>query len=159
MQFSDYNNAKNNINLECERLLKLEFISKEEYDNLDRKKLSDFFNSKLYHLIESSKKIHREVRFVYPIAIKQLGYSVNNNKNNIIVQGVADCVIENEKEIIIIDYKTDKINNINELAEKYKSQLLIYQQALSKIFYKPSNKAIIYSFCINKYCVIKQLTP
>ena len=155
MQFSDYNNAKNNINLECERLLKLEFISKEEYDNLDRKKLSDFFNSKLYHLIESSKKIHREVRFVYPIAIKQLSYSVNNNKNNIIVQGVADCVIENEKEIIIIDYKTDKINNINELAEKYKSQLLIYQQALSKIFYKPSNKAIIYSFCINKYCVIK----
>ena len=75
--------------------------------------------------------------------------------DKIIVQGIADCVIENKNEIIIIDYKTDKIKTLTTLYDRYYEQLSIYQQALSKIFNKPSNTAILYSFHLNKHYIIK----
>ena len=154
MQFADYNNAKENLNSECLRLLKQEFISKEEYENLDKDKLIKFFNSELFYMICSADKIHKEYRFIYPLSISQLGYQ-NLTDDKIIIQGIADCVIENKNEIIVIDYKTDKIKTLTTLYERYHDQLLIYQQALSKIFNKPSNTAILYSFYLNKNYIIK----
>lgn len=157
MQFCDYKQAKINLDLECRRLLAQEFISQEEYENLDKNRLKKFFNSELYNIISSADKVYREHRFVYPISTSQLSYLdfQDTNHDNIIVQGIADCVIENKDEIIIIDYKTDKINYIEELYQKYSDQILIYQEALSEIFHKKSNKSILYSFYLNKYYIIK----
>ena len=157
MQFADYKQAKLDLNSECLRLLNQEFLSQEEYENLDRERLSKFFNSELYNIISSADKVYRELRFVYPISTSQLNYfdPQEINHDNIIVQGIADCVIENQDGIIIIDYKTDKINHIEELYQKYSDQILIYQEALSEIFHKKSNKSIIYSFYLNKYYIIK----
>ena len=170
MQFADYKKAKENLNLECKRLLEQEFISEEEFKNLNKTQLSNFFDSELFDLIESSDKVHREFRFVYPLPRSELEniklsniYNKINNLNNfkkiydddiIVVQGIADCILEKQNNIIIIDYKTDRIKYLEELYDKYSLQLLIYQKALSQIFRKNSNQAIIYSFYLNKYYII-----
>ena len=164
MQFANYENAKQDLQAECLRLLNAEFFSQEEYENLDQQKLSQFFNSKLYEMMGKANKIHREIRFVQPIPIKllknyfNLSNSTNSLDNSIIIQGIADCVIEHDDNIIIIDYKTDKVKNLNELFKKYYGQLIIYQQALSKIFNKKSS-AIIYSFHLNDYYIINKYPP
>lgn len=161
MQFANYENAKQDLKSECLRLLKAEFLSQEEYENLDQQKLSQFFNSKLYEMMIKANKIHREIRFVQPIPIMLLKnfFNLNNLKdssnNSVIIQGIADCVIENDDNIIIIDYKTDKVANLNKLFKKYQGQLIVYQQALSRIFNKKSS-AIIYSFHLNKYYTMQQ---
>ena len=153
MQLANYENAMVSVESECKRLLNLEFISKEEYHNLDRLKLEIFFKSDLYKLITSSNKLHREFRFVYPIPASELGYT--NEDTNITIQGVADCIIENKNEVIIIDYKTDKINFAKELYDRYKIQLHIYEYSLSHIFHAKSAQSILYSFYLGKPYYIK----
>ncbi len=163
MQFANYENAKQNLDLECERLLKQEFISDEEYQNLNKIQLMKFFNSDLYSLISSAKIVHREIRFVYPISVSEFDNLSNVNRgkvfvesdDKVVIQGIADCVIENQNNIVIIDYKTDRIQTLDELYDKYSLQLMIYQRALTKMFHKDSDRAIIYSFYLNQYLDIK----
>ncbi len=51
----------------------------------------------------------------------------------ILIQGIIDLVIVNKKEIILIDYKHSKKSNEN-LIEKYKKQIELYEMALKKRF-------------------------
>ena len=63
-----------------------------------------------------------------------------------IIQGAVDiCFVEND-ELIILDFKTDRVEDINDLANAYGEQLSIYAKACQKIFNKPIKEKIIYSF-------------
>ena len=46
---------------------------------------------------------------------------------------------------MLVDYKTDYINDENELSEKYKVQLKIYKDALEKSLDKQIKDTFIYS--------------
>ena len=52
----------------------------------------------------------------------------------IIIQGMADAFFENENgEIVLVDYKTDKVRNgADEIAKRYAPQLNFYQTAIEK---------------------------
>ena len=64
----------------------------------------------------------------------------------IVIQGAVDvCFIENG-EIVILDFKTDRVNDLSELKDAYSGQLSIYAEACSKIFKMPVKEKIIYSF-------------
>ena len=54
-----------------------------------------------------------------------------------------------ENEIIIVDFKTDTVNNEQELIELYTIQLQTYKQAMKKITDLPI-KTYIYSFSLSK---------
>ncbi|MBS1324945.1 MAG: hypothetical protein HP044_03320 [Oscillospiraceae bacterium] len=62
------------------------------------------------------------------------------------LNGIIDMIIENEDHFVLVDYKTDKIDNLNIIAEKYKNQIFLYKKALEKIEKKPVKTALIYSF-------------
>ncbi len=64
----------------------------------------------------------------------------------ILLQGVVDCCIEEQGELTIIDYKTDYVNNnnISERAGLYEGQLKTYAGAMSRVTGKPVRQAIIY---------------
>ena len=62
-----------------------------------------------------------------------------------IIQGIIDvCFIENE-QYVIMDYKTDRVQNLEELKERYAKQLECYKLALEKITGKDVSEMIIYS--------------
>ena len=63
---------------------------------------------------------------------KEMNPNAPDNEK-IVVQGMVDVYYETQNgEIIIADYKTDKVNNITELVAKYKPQLNYYKIALEK---------------------------
>ena len=71
----------------------------------------------------------------------------------ILVQGIIDCFFEEEKEIVIIDYKTDHIPKVNGeeiLRSRYKVQLDYYQRAIEQITGKKVKQRILYSFALEK---------
>ena len=69
----------------------------------------------------------------------------------IIVQGAVDlCFIEDGK-IVVVDFKTDRVDNLCQLKDTYSEQLNIYAQALNKIFDKPIKEKLIYSFQLNDF--------
>ena len=50
----------------------------------------------------------------------------------------------------MIDYKTDRVGEAEELDERYRAQLELYGRALSKSFGCPVKRRVIYSFSLSE---------
>ena len=62
------------------------------------------------------------------------------------IQGIIDLYfIDNDENIVLVDYKTDNIQNVEELIKRYKPQLDYYKRALEDITGKSVKKTVIYS--------------
>ena len=59
------------------------------------------------------------------------------------------CTMRNE-EIVLADYKTDKVSTKEELIARYKNQLDYYQQALEQITGKRVKERYLYSFSLQE---------
>lgn len=147
LQYANFTNAKHNIDNEITRLVKYEYITLKQAKYLNIYKLKCFFNSKIYRLIETADKIHREKSFIYEIPAKEIYPNADNSK--IIIQGIIDCLIEKNNELIIVDYKTDKTSEYV-LKNLYTSQLFYYKQALENLTKKTVISCFIYSVHLNK---------
>ena len=136
MQYADYSAAESNLQEEMERLYEWEFISREELEAIDKTALQRFFKSDIYRRIKQSPKVMREYKFMvkHPYA-----------DDETIVQGIADCIFFENKSAVILDFKTDNVQDINVLVERYSAQLEIYKAAISEIFEMPVSECVIYS--------------
>ena len=67
-----------------------------------------------------------------------------------IVQGIADCVFEENDQLVIVDYKTDHVKTPEELCERYREQLRIYAYALSRITGLTVRQCLLYSFALGR---------
>ncbi len=136
MQFADFNAAESDVEAEVNRLYEYEFISEQEADSIDRELLKKFFKSNIYGRIKSSPKVMREYKFM-------VNYPYLGQKT--IIQGIADCLFEEDGNIVIIDFKTDNVRDVAELRDRYSQQLAIYKTAISEIFNKTVSECVIYS--------------
>ena len=75
-----------------------------------------------------------------------------NIEEKILVQGVVDLYyIDENYNIILVDYKTDYVKkDEKELIEKYQKQLSIYKQAIEEALQKEVYKTYIYSIYLDK---------
>ena len=97
--------------------------------------------------------IYKEQPFYIDIPAKDLCNVDVDEK--ILVQGIIDLYfIDKDGNLILVDYKTDKVKDENELREKYKNQLKIYKQALQISLNKNVYKTYIYSLYLNKEILI-----
>ncbi len=150
MQFCDFEAAKANPKAEIERLAEKRFITEKQAKVIDPKRIQTFFESELYRRIENSPKVWRELRFLQGISAAKLGYEGASEEDKITVQGVADCVFEENGKLIVVDYKTDFVEEIGELRERYSAQLNMYKELLTKSMGKEVSSAIIWSFRFGK---------
>lgn len=70
-------------------------------------------------------------------------------EKNQVVHGFMDLVIYKEDEVIIVDFKTDAVDNEQKLIDLYTIQLQTYKIAMKKLTNLPINTCI-YSFSISK---------
>ena len=70
----------------------------------------------------------------------------------VLVQGIIDAYFYEEDEIVLVDYKTDKVGygGIGELVKKYEVQLDHYAKALERLTGKRVKEKVIYSFSLGK---------
>lgn len=68
----------------------------------------------------------------------------------ILVQGIIDVCFEEDGELVVLDYKTDRVRKAEELREKYHAQLDYYAEALEQLLQKPVKEKIIYSFTLRE---------
>ena len=59
------------------------------------------------------------------------------------------CFVENDG-VVVLDFKTDRVDNPEALVEAYGEQLNIYAMACEKIFSMPVKQKIIYSFALSE---------
>ena len=73
------------------------------------------------------------------------------DENSVVVQGAMDCAFLEDDGFVIVDYKTDKTENMQSLYEKYVSQLSIYKYALEETQNLKVKETGIYSFYLSDY--------
>ena len=153
MQFCDYQNSKNNLEKEIGRTVEMGYISSEQAAVLNREALSAFFDGELAERMFGADNIYREIRVSSFVSLRELGEA--DSDEEVLVRGISDCVFEENGELVLVDYKTDRVKNENELLERYKNQIGFYKSVVSKTLGKPVKQAVLYSFCLGKSCYYK----
>lgn len=68
----------------------------------------------------------------------------------VLIQGIIDVFWVEEDGIVLLDYKTDRVDNATRLRDMYKEQLDLYAEALERIFPLPVKEKYLYSFRLNQ---------
>lgn len=149
MQFADYNN---DIAAEIERMTLDKKFTEIEARHLNIEKLQKVMNLSVIERIKNSKSVWREFEFMTEIDAKEYDVTLTKEFENekISLQGVADCVFEENGELVLIDYKTDRVNDVNELAAKYKKQLELYTKPIEKALKMKVKEKIIVSISLGE---------
>ena len=93
--------------------------------------------------------LYREQPFVMGVDADQV-YPESKSEETILVQGIIDAYFEEDGELVVVDYKTDRVKTGEELVKRYQTQLDYYAQALEQLTGKQVKEEIIYSFALGK---------
>ncbi len=68
----------------------------------------------------------------------------------VLIQGIIDAFFVEDGEIVLLDYKTDKVSDETELVSRYRIQLDYYKEALEASTNMKVKEVYIYSFSLGK---------
>lgn len=148
LQFSNFDVLEHDFSLELERLYETGYLTLKQKEVIKEDDITAFLNSGLYQRMKKCIKIHREKKFLIAIDDLDINLELREEYKNTsgMLNGIIDMVLEFEDYIILVDYKTDRVSDINELSQRYSEQLMLYKKTLEKTETKPIREAVIYSF-------------
>lgn len=138
-----------------DQLVGKEILTLEQKDAIPSEQIVNFFAHKLGKQLLTADKVYREVPFTMGIPAHTVYPDWDSQEENILVQGIIDCVWENEDGIFLLDYKTDAIqgkfpDGFSQakpiLTKRYQVQLDLYEQALQNIWGVPVKEKYLYFF-------------
>ena len=96
-------------------------------------------------------QLYREQPFVLAQRMKNIEKDWNGEET-VLVQGIIDAYFIEDEEIVLVDYKTDRVRKGEEqhLIDLYHTQLEDYAQALERMLQKKVKETYIYSFALGK---------
>ncbi|MCQ2505897.1 MAG: UvrD-helicase domain-containing protein [Lachnospiraceae bacterium] len=135
-------------------------IDSKELKALDDKKINGLFETELGKRMAKADAAHllyKEHPFVLGIPKKELFSEIETEDEILLVQGIIDAYFIEDEKVILLDYKTDKVNDGSEetLVKKYKKQLELYSRALRLYYGKEVSEIWIYSTTLGKAVEVK----
>ena len=134
----------------AETLTARRLLTPEQAAALDVPALARFLSSPLAARIRAAKQVWREYRFSL---LTDAGlYDPAAAGEEMLLQGVADCVFETADGLTVVDFKTDRVTaeEAPRRAEVYRTQLNAYAGALAKILQKPVTERVLYFFACDR---------
>ena len=132
---------------EIERLREARFLSQREADAVDAKAIRALFASPLGERMLSAPSLRREFKFSLLCDAGDFFPEAVGAGEQVLLQGVVDCFWEEDGQLVILDYKTDRVKNRREAEERarvYAGQLRAYAGALTRICQKPVRECLLY---------------
>ena len=157
MQYADYQSASSDPAPEAVRLVREGFLTQREADAVNLDRVKAFFASDLGARLLASPRICREYKFLAEIPASEYDPLMEEAYRDepIFIQGIADCLFEEDGRLVIIDYKTDYVQDGAELVASYGRQLSLYREALAKILGMPVKECVLYSFRLSEAIVVE----
>ncbi|WP_418571396.1 PD-(D/E)XK nuclease family protein, partial [Intestinibacter bartlettii] len=153
-------NTESEIKAQIQDLVKRRIITEKESQVLSPRKIMRFFKSPIAKRMLSSKFVKREQKIYTQIKMNDIYLNDEIFKNNretyenesVMLRGVIDLYFEEDDGLVILDYKTDFVdkNNKKEIIHKYKKQIEIYADVLSKLTGKKVKEKYLYLFGIDE---------
>ncbi|WP_207306169.1 PD-(D/E)XK nuclease family protein, partial [Clostridioides difficile] len=124
-------------------------------------KLYKFFASHIGKIMLNAEIINREKSIYAQVNMKDIYIYeklINNDdkklydNESVMLRGIVDAYFEEDNQIVLVDYKTDFVNeeNINQIIEKYKKQLDLYADIIETLTGKSVKEKCIYLFGVDE---------
>ena len=161
MECLDYLQVETNEQLkkQLERLVESQKLSEQERDCIRILDIRRFVDSGLGQRMKNAavqKRLYREQPFVIQRSAAMLDDLWQ--EETVLVQGIIDAYFVEDGEIVLVDYKTDRVRRGQEqkLIDLYHVQLEDYAQALERMTGKKVKEKIIYSFTLQKEIILQE---
>lgn len=156
-------NTIEEIKIQLKDFVDMELLSKEEYKVINPYKVKKFFISKLGERMLSAYNrgdiVYREIPFYTEIDVHRINPDLPKEVegDKVRLQGVIDSFFYEDNEVILLDYKTDYVEQSNEeeLINKYRIQIQYYKEALEKITKTKIKECYLYSFYLEKEILVE----
>jgi len=148
VQYIDYKRCTDDdcTRKELQHLVERGVLEVGELPEADIKKIIKFFMSEVGVRLVSASNTEREFKF--SLLSKAEKFFPGGGNDEILLQGVVDCFFEENGELVIVDFKSDRVSKstIDERVKRYTPQLDVYAEALNRITGKKVKERIIYFF-------------
>ena len=155
MECLDYTevDSEEQLQVQLQRLLESQKMTEQEAECIRIRDIKRFVDSELGQRMKKAatkKQLYREQPFVIQRSASLLDDSWKDE--TILVQGIIDAYFIEDGEIVLVDYKTDRVRKGQEqkLVDLYHVQLEDYAQALERMTGMKVKEKIIYSFTLQK---------
>lgn len=145
--------ASSDIGEYIDGLVIKEILTPEEADIIDITAIEQFLKSDIATYMMEQSHFYRELPFSLTLPAHEVYASWQSDiEEQVLIQGVLDCVIPKDNGWIILDYKTDAIEGEvdekikNQLIKRYEIQLGLYKKAVETIWKQPVEKMYLYFF-------------
>ena len=156
MELLDFGEAAEPVEEQIEKMLREGRLAPEYAKAVSGPAVDAFLSTDLAKRManaEKSGQLYREQPFVLGISADELNGEFPEDEL-VLIQGVIDVYFEENGELVVADYKTDRVEDGKELVEKYRKQLEYYARALQQLTGKRVKEKIIYSFRLHKEIVL-----
>jgi ATP-dependent helicase/nuclease subunit A len=142
--------SKETIAATINHMIGRELMTSSQSDAIDPAVIHSFFDTELGRRMAVAPKVQREVPFSYGLRTGDLHDEIDTVTANdkVLIQGVIDCLFEDEQGLVLVDYKTDRVYGLTteQLKERYMTQISLYAKAVSHIYRKPINEQYVFYF-------------
>ena len=153
----DPDDIDKSIEAAIEKLTEDKHVKKDDASVIDPSKIAAFFKTDLAKRMiaaAGSGKLKRENPFVFNKPASSISSDYTDfGDTPVMVQGIIDGFFEEDDGIVLMDYKTDRIESDDpdvELADRYRVQMELYKDALEKLLYKNVKECYLYSFYLDR---------
>lgn len=129
---------------EIDAFVRQGLLSREEAKLVYVPALAAFCQSDIGQRMAESPELHRE----YPFTVLLAGgdpLPETETGEQILIQGVIDCLFREDDAWILVDYKSDRLETADAFRSRYAVQLALYKRAVEQITHRPVEETYIYS--------------
>ena len=156
LQYLDFNRAESLAEVR-EQLRELKAkgrLTEEETACIDCRRIRKLAGETLGKRMAKAQRegcLFREQHFIYAIPADRV-YPEAEKERTLLIQGVVDAYFEEADGLILVDYKTDRVEKgaEEELLQKYAPQLNYYTEALEQLTGRKVKEKILYSLHLQK---------
>ncbi|UPK42339.1 helicase-exonuclease AddAB subunit AddA [Paenibacillus pabuli] len=153
------------------RLVELQILLRHQVEVIDSDQLAGFFSTEPGTELLRAEWVKREIPFIYGLpahhspaewlhslspdagmqTLEEDGKMQASLENEtVLVQGIIDCLYEVDGELVLLDYKTDRVlehrGGLDKLTENYRFQLELYSRAIEDILGRKVDRKWLYFF-------------
>lgn len=143
---------RNEVNRQLKELHDTGIIDDDTYSKIRIDKITTFLASNIVDRIikaHSSGNLYREQPFVMGLEYNTFDSEIESDEKALI-QGIIDLYFIEDGKIVLLDYKTDRINAPGELVDRYAKQLELYATALARYYNMEVGDVLMYSFSLDQ---------
>ncbi len=146
---------KNQMALMAER----EQVLPEQAAAVEPEAVAEFFSSPLGRRVLAGRRVYREQPFTLALPLRDIypdAGGAGAEADTVLVQGIIDCLVEEEGGLLVVDYKTDYCTpeTLPQLVERYRYQVELYARAAESLTGLPVTDRYLYLFYLREYIKI-----